>query len=163
MLNRLKRLIILTTALFVFVVLNFTTGGFVKVEAVDYIKKPSQTHHQSFEPYENIIHIPDPKPKGVTVRVKEITIYEVVVDEKKVASNSVTMEDLELTEVTDKKSINFHQVDCYFYAKVKQTQERSTDFISSTRWREGEQYWLSDGGKYVEWEPWSEWYSGSKW
>ncbi len=163
MLNRLKRLIIPTTALFVFVVLNFTTGGLIKVQAADYIKKPSETHHQSFEPYENIIVIPDPKPKGVTVRVKEVMIYEVVVDEKKVASNSVTMEDLELTEVTDKKNINFHQVDCYFYAKVKQTQERSTDFVSSSRWREGEQYWLSDGGKYVEWEPWSEWYSGSKW
>ena len=77
--------------------------------------------------------------------------YEVVVDEQKVASNSVTMEDLELTVVEDKKKINFHQVDCYFYAKVKQTQERTTDFLSSSRWREGEQYWLSDGGKYVEW------------
>ena len=63
MLNRLKRLTIPTTALFVFVVLNFTTGGLTKVQAADYIKKPSETHHQSFEPYPNKIVIPDPKPK----------------------------------------------------------------------------------------------------
>ena len=163
MLNILKRLIIPTATLFVFVVLNFTIGGLIKVQAADYIKKPSETHHQSFEPYPNKIVIPDPKPRGVTVRVKEVMTYEVVVDEQKVASNSVTVEDLELTVVKDKKSINFHQVDCYFYAKVKQTQERTTDFLSSSRWREGEQYWLSDGGKYVEWEPWSEWYSGTQW
>ena len=163
MLNRLKRLKIPTTALFVFVVLNFTIGESTKAQAADYIKKPSETHHQSFEPYENKIVIPEPRPRGVTVRVKEITTYEVVVDEQKVASNSVTMDDLELTVVKDKKKINFHQADCYFYAKVKQTQERITDYVSSTRWREGEQYWLSDGGKYVEWGPWSEWYSGSKW
>ncbi|MEE9362210.1 MAG: hypothetical protein V3U92_06400 [Cellulophaga sp.] len=116
-----------------------------------------------FAPSENPIDIPDQKPKGVTVRVKEITTYEVVVDEEKLKSNTLTMEDLELTEVHDKKKINFHQVDCYFYAKVKQTQTRSTEYIESMRWREGQQYWLSDGGKYVEWEPWSEWYAGSKW
>ncbi len=163
MLNIYRKLIILTVALFVFIVLSFVNSAVNKVQAVDFIKKPSETHHQSFEPYENPIVIPDPKPKGITVRVKEITTYEVVVDEEKVATNNVTMDDLELIELKDKKDINFHQVDCYFYAKVKQTQSKSTEYISSTRWREGEQFWLSDGGKYVEWEPWSEWYSGSKW
>lgn len=161
--NIYRKLIIPTAALFAFVVLSFANSAIYKVQAVDYIKKPSETHHQSFEPYENPIVIPDPKPKGVTVRVKEITTYEVVVDQEKVATNRVTMEDLDLIELKDKRDINFHQVECYFYAKVKQTQSKSTEYITSTRWREGEQFWLSDGGKYVEWEPWSEWYSGSKW
>ena len=58
--------------------------GLSKAYSADYIKKPSETHHQSFEPYENPIVIPDPKPRGVTVRVKEVTTYEVVVDEQKV-------------------------------------------------------------------------------
>ena len=163
MLNIYRKLIIPTAALFVFVVLSFVNSEIYKAQAVDYIKKPSETHHQSFEPYENPIVIPDPKPTGVTVRVKEITTYEVVVDEAKIATNNVTMEDLDLIELKDKKDVNFHQVDCYFYAKVKQTQSKSTEYISSTRWREGEQFWLSDGGKYVQWEPWSEWYAGSKW
>ncbi len=164
MLNSFKRFIIPTVALFVFVVLNSTPSEFIKVQAEDYIKKPPDSYHQAFAPYEYPTEIPAPKPKGVTVRVKEITTYEVVVDEQKVASNSVTMDDLELIEVKDKKEINFHQVDCYFYAKVKQTQTRSTDYITSMRWREGQHYWLSDGGKYVEWDPWSEWYdSSSKW
>ncbi len=163
MFNIFKRTIIPVVALFVSVVLNTTNVGLSKAYAADYIKKPSETHHQSFEPYENPIVIPDPKPRGVTVRVKEVTTYEVVVDEQKVASNSVTMEDLDLIEVNDKKDINFHQVDCYFFAKVKQTQTKSTEYVTSMRWREGEQFWLSDGGKYVEWEPWSDWYAGNKW
>ena len=163
MLNNYRKLVVPTVALFALVILSFANSATNKAHAVDYIKKPSETHHQSFEPYENPIHIPDPRPKGITVRVKEITTYEVVVDEEKVATNRVTMADLDLIELKDKKDVNFHQVDCYFYAKVKQTQSKSTEYISSTRWREGEQFWLSDGGKYVEWEPWSEWYSGSKW
>ncbi len=163
MLNGHKSSIIPATALIVTAVLNIISGGAIKVHAEDFIRKPPDSYHQSFAPYENPIVIPEPKPKGVTVRVKEVTTYEVVVDEQKVASNSVTMEDLELTEIKDKKKINFHQVDCYFYAKVKQTQTKSTDYVTSMRWREGEQFWLSDGGKYVEWEPWSEWYAGSKW
>ena len=80
MLNIYRKLIIPTVALFVFIVLSFVNSAVNKVQAVDYIKKPSETHHQSFEPYENPIVIPDPKPKGTTVRVKEITKYEVVVD-----------------------------------------------------------------------------------
>lgn len=163
MLNCFKRLIIPTTALFMFVVLNVANSCIVKVQAEDYIRKPPDSYHQSFAPYEYPTEIPAPRPRGVTVRVKEVTTYEVVVDEQKVKSNSVTMEDLELTEVKDKKKLNFHQVDCYFYAKVKQTQTKSTEYVTSTRWREGEQFWLSDGGKYVEWEPWSEWNAGSKW
>jgi hypothetical protein len=163
MFNSFKSFIMPAVALLVFTVLNTTVVGLSKAYAADYIKKPSETHHQSFEPYENPIVIPDPKPRGVTVRVKEVTTYEVVVDEKKIASNSVTMDDLELIEVKDKKDINFHQVDCYFYAKVKQTQTKSTDYVTSMRFREGEQFWLSDGGKYVEWEPWSDWYAGNKW
>ena len=163
MLNNNRKLVVPTVALFALVILSFANSSINKAHAVDYIKKPSETHHQSFEPYENPIVIPDPKPRGTVVRVKEITTYDVVVDEAKVAANHVTMDDLELIEVKDKKDINFHQVDCYFYAKVKQTQTKSTDYGASTRWREGEQFWLSDGGKYVEWEPWSEWYSGSKW
>jgi len=163
MLNIYRKLIIPMVTLFVFVLLCFINSSIKKAQATDYIKKPSETHHQSFEPYENPIVIPDPKPKGVVVRVKEVTTYEVVVDEERVSANNVTMADLELIEVKDKKDINFHQVDCYFYAKVKQNQTKSTEYGASTRFREGEQFWLSDGGKYVEWEPWSDWYSGNKW
>lgn len=151
-----------------FVVLSIFTMvglGFLWTQSVhseEYIKLPPDSWHQSFAPYENPIHIPSAKPKGVTVRVTEIMTYEVVVDEKKLVPNTLTMEDLELIEVHDKNKINFHQVDCYFYAKVKQTQTRKTDYISSMRWREGQQYWLSDGGKYVEWEPWTQWYDDRK-
>jgi len=148
MLNRLKRLIIPTTVLFVFVVLNFTNGGLA--QAADYIKKSSETHHQSFEPYENRIVIPEPKPRGVTVRAKEVMTYEVVVDEQKVASNSVTMEDLELTEVEDKKKINFHQADSYFYAKVKQTQERLQTLYQFRGGARSEPYIMTNGEKFIE-------------
>jgi hypothetical protein len=163
--NNFKRFVTPMTALFTFIILNLTINGIVRAEeSRDFIRKPPDSWHMPFAPSENPIDIPDQKPKGVTVRVKEITTYEVVVDEEKLKSNTLTMEDLELTEVHDKKKINFHQVDCYFYAKVKQTQTRSTDYVESMRWREGQQYWLSDGGKYVEWEPWSEWYDGrSRW
>ena len=158
-------------ALLISIVLNFTIIGPLSVQAEEDVPKrfilppkDSPSFHQQFAPYEYPTETPGPKPKGVTVRVKEVTTYEVVVDEKKVNSNNVTMEDLELIEVHDKEKINFHQVDCYFYAQIKQTQTKSTDYITSMRWREGQQYWLSDGGKYVEWDPWSEWYeSGTKW
>ena len=140
----------------VFVLINFAITGNLLAESKDFLRKPPDSYHQSFAPYENPIHIPSPKPKGVTIRVEEKTTYEVVVDEKKLQSKSITMADLELIEVKDKDMVNFHQVDCYFYAKVKQTQTKTTDYISSMRWREGQQYWLSDGGKYVEWSEWSD-------
>ena len=153
-----KSYIISVGYFFVFILLNLAVNAHLRAESKDFIKKPPDSYHQSFAPYENPIHIPSPKPKGVTIRVEEKTTYEIVVDEKKLQTNTVTMDDLELIEVEEKDKINFHQVDCYFYAKVKQTQTKTTDYISSKRWREGQQYWLSDGGKYVEWEAWSEWY-----
>ena len=64
------------------------------------------------------------------------TLNTLYTDAKKVEANRVTMADLDLIEVKDKKDINFHQVDCYFYAKVKQTQTKSKDYVSITRWRE---------------------------
>ena len=160
----IKRFISPIAILLILVALSFTISGIPNAQSEEYIKKPSTSFHESFAPYEYPTEFPSPKPKAATVKVKEITTYEVAVDEKKLKANTLTMEDLELTEVVDKNEINFHQVDCYFYAKMKQTQTRKTDFLSSTRWREGQQYWLSDGGKYVEWEPWSKWYeSTSKW
>ncbi len=160
----IKRFINPIAILFVLVVLSVMISGIPNAQSEEYIKKPSDSYHQSFAPYEYPTEFSSPKPKAATVKVTEIMTYEVAVDEKKLNTNALTMEDLELTEVVDKDKINFHQVDCYFYAKVKQTQERKTDFLSSTRWREGQQYWLSDGGKYVEWEPWSIWYDNkSKW
>ena len=143
---------------------NFTISNVIGAEPPDYLRMPPDAYHVPFAPAENPIYIPPPKPKAVTIRVKEVTTYEVAVDESKLNPNTLTMADIELIEVKDKNKINFHQVDCYFYAKVKQTQSRTTDYIKSMRWREGQQYWLSDGGKYVEWEPWSEWYDDSnKW
>ena len=60
MLNIYRKLIISSVALLAFVVLSFASSAINKAQAVDYIKKPSETHHQSFEPYENPIVIPDP-------------------------------------------------------------------------------------------------------
>ena len=163
MISNIRRFVSPITT-FVFVVISFIINGDIRAESRDFIRKPPDSWHQSFAPYENTIEIPSQKPKAVTVRVQEVITYEVAVDEQKIKSNTLSMKDLELTEVKDKNKINFHQVDCYFYAKVKQTQTRTTDYGSSMRWREGQQYWLSDGGKYVEWDPWSEWYDNkSKW
>lgn len=166
MLNNLsfRRFIVPIAFLCVFVVSNFAINRVFSAEAPDYLKMPPDTYHIPFAPAENPIYIPPQKPKAVTIKVKEVTTYEVAVDESKLKPNTLTMADIELIEVHDKNKINFHQVDCYFYAKVKQSQTRTTDYITSMRWREGQQYWLSDGGKYVEWEPWSEWYEGNtKW
>ncbi len=158
MVINLNKQIISVGSFFVFSLFCLVIADNLRAESEDFIRKPPDSYHQSFAPYENPIHIPSPKPKGVTIRVEEKTTYEIVVDEKKVQTNTITMDDLELIEVEEKGKINFHQVDCYFYAKVKQTQTKTTDYISSMRWREGQQYWLSDGGKYVEWDSWSEWY-----
>ncbi|MFQ5965866.1 MAG: hypothetical protein ACE5KZ_16480 [Candidatus Scalinduaceae bacterium] len=164
MLNKFRRFFIPTITLFAIILLNFVISEIASAQTEKYLRQPPDAYHVPFAPAENPIYIPPPKPKGVTIEVKEVVTYEVVVDESKLKPNTLTMEDLELIEVQDKNKINFHQVDCYFYAKVKQTQTRTTDYITSTRWREGQQYWLSDGGKYVEWDPWSEWYeSSSKW
>ncbi|MDR4505660.1 MAG: hypothetical protein MRK01_12885 [Candidatus Scalindua sp.] len=160
----LSKYIVSAGVCFVFCLFYLAFPVHVEAESEDFIRKPQDSYHQSFAPYENPIHIPSPKPKGVTIRVEEKTTYEIVVDEKKLQTNTLTMDDLELNEVKEKGKINFHQVDCYFYAKVKQTQTKSTDYITKMRWREGQQYWLSDGGKYVEWDAWSEWYDNkSRW
>jgi len=50
-----------------------------------------------------------------------------------------------------------HQVDCYFFKVIKQTQVRTVENLSCKRERDGTQYWLSDGKKYVEWGKWSIW------
>ncbi|MGQ3685875.1 MAG: hypothetical protein ACUBOA_12850 [Candidatus Loosdrechtia sp.] len=115
--------------------------------------------HQSFAPYEGIIPIPwiDEKPTPTTIKVTEVITYEIPVDEKKLVEKKLTSDDLELKEVTNASEINFHQVDCYFFEVVKQTQIRTVENLSFIRDREGTQYWLSDGKKYVEWGRWSDW------
>lgn len=129
------------------------------------LKLQDGSYHQSFAPY----NIEDILPEGtiskpnkvVTVKVKEITTYEVPVDEDKIKTNKLNINDLEISEVHDPEKINFHQVDCYFYSEVSQVQTKSAEGVKCTRIRKGNQYWLSDGRKCVEWQPWSEWDCGS--
>jgi len=121
--------------------------------------KDSPSFHQSFAPYEGTVPLPwiDEKPIPITVKVVETITYEIPVDEKKFQEKKLTFEDLELKEVANNSEINFHQVDCYFFNVVKQTQVRTIENLSCKREREGTQYWLSDGKKYVEWGKWSIW------
>lgn len=121
--------------------------------------KQPESYHQSFAPYGGTVPIPwiDERPSPVTVKVTEITTYEVPVDEKKFHEKRITIEDLELKEVTNNSEINFHQVDCHFFKVIKQTQIRTVESLSYKREREGTQYWLSDGKKYIEWGSWSNW------
>lgn len=124
------------------------------------------SYHQSFAPYDtadilqNFNGVKKPE-KVVTVKVKEIITYEVPVDESKLNSNSLGINDLEINDIIDQKSINFHQVDCFYFAEVSKVQTKSTDGVRCTRMQKGNQYWLSDGRKCVEWQPWSEWDCGS--
>lgn len=121
-------------------------------------EKP-ESYHQSFAPYGGTIPIPwiDEKPSPITIKVTEITTYEIPVDEKKFHEKKLTIDDLELKEVTNNSEINFHQVDCHFFKVIKQTQIRTVESLSYKREREGTQYWLSDGKKYIEWGGWSNW------
>lgn len=121
--------------------------------------KQPDSYHQSFAPYGGTIPIPwiDEKPNPVTVKVTEIITYEIPVDEKKFNEKKLTIEDLELKEVKDSSEINFHQVDCHFFKVIKQTQVRTVENLTYKRERDGTQYWLSDGKKYIEWGDWSNW------
>ncbi len=129
---------------------------------IDTYKQPgtsTPSFHQSFVPYEGTIQLPwiDEKPNAITIKVTETITYEIPVDEKKFNEKKLTFEDLELKEVANNSEINFHQVDCYFFKVVKQTQVRTIENLTCKREREGTQYWLSDGKKYVEWGKWSSW------
>ncbi len=129
---------------------------------IDTTKQPSKespSYHQSFAPYEGTVQIPwiDEKPTPITIKVTEITTYEIPVDEKKFHEKKLTFEDLEMKEVKNNTEINFHQVDCLFFKIIKQTQTRAVENLTCSREREGTQYWLSDGKKYVEWGEWSNW------
>ncbi|MEP9412061.1 MAG: hypothetical protein HRF42_11825 [Candidatus Brocadia sp.] len=129
---------------------------------IDTTKQPGKelpSYHQSFAPYGGTVQIPwiDEKPNPITIKVTEITTYEIPVDEKKFNEKKLTFEDLEMKEVRNNTEINFHQVDCLFFKIIKQTQTRMVENLTCTREREGTQYWLSDGKKYVEWGEWSNW------
>lgn len=129
---------------------------------IDTTKQPgtsTPSYHQSFAPYGGTVQIPwiDEKPNPLSIKVTETITYEVPVDEKKFNEKKLTIEDLELKEVKDNTEINFHQVDCLFFKTIKQTQARTVENLTCTRERDGTQYWLSDGKKYVEWGAWSNW------
>lgn len=124
------------------------------------------SYHQSFAPYAvpDILQdsIKSFKPdKVVTVKVKEITTYEVPVDEKKLISDSLDINDLEISDILDPSKINFHQVDCFYFGEVSKVQTKASEGVKCTRIRKGNQYWLSDGRKCVEWQQWSKWDCGS--
>ncbi|MBV6466281.1 MAG: hypothetical protein DCC43_11130 [Candidatus Brocadia sp.] len=129
---------------------------------IDTTKQPgtsTPSFHQSFAPYGGTIPIPwiDEKPTPLSIKVTETITYEVPVDEKRFNEKKLTIEDLELKEVKDNTEINFHQVDCLFFKTIKQTQTRTVENLTCARERDGTQYWLSDGKKYVEWGAWSSW------
>jgi len=121
--------------------------------------KKSESYHQSFAPYGGTVPIPwiDEKPETTTIKVTDVIVYEIPVDKKKLDEGKITTHDLELEEVEDSAEINFHQVDCYFFKVIKQKQIRKTENLVCTRERDGTQYWLSDGKKYIEWGRWSNW------
>lgn len=129
------------------------------------MKLQEDSYHQSFAPYAVPDILQDSnvfKPERVvTVKVQEITTYEVPVDEKKLQSNQLDINDLEISDVLDQSKINFHQVDCFYFGEVSKIQTKSSEGIKCTRIRKGNQYWLSDGRKCVEWQPWSKWDCGS--
>ncbi|KXK32740.1 MAG: hypothetical protein UZ01_00162 [Candidatus Brocadia sinica] len=129
---------------------------------IDTTKQPGKelpSFHQSFAPYEGTVQIPwiDEKPNPISIKVTDIITYEIPVDEKKFNEKKLTSEDLEMKEVKNNSEINFHQVDCHFFKIIKQTQTRTVENLTCAREREGTQYWLSDGKKYVEWGEWSNW------
>ncbi|MFO0795433.1 MAG: hypothetical protein U0586_15380 [Candidatus Brocadiaceae bacterium] len=129
---------------------------------IDTTKQPGTdlpSFHQSFAPYEGTTPIPwmDEKPNPISIKVTETLTYEIPVEEKKFNEKKLTIEDLELKEVINNSEINFHQVDCYYFKTVKQTQVRTVENLTCKRERDGTQYWLSDGKKYVEWSKWSNW------
>ena len=129
---------------------------------IDTTKQPgAPSFHQSFAPYEGTIPLPwmDEKPNAITIKVTETITYEIPVDEKKFNEKKITFEDLELKEVANNLEINFHQVDCFYFKVIKQTQVRTVENLTCKREREGSQYWLSDGKKYIEWGKWSNWIS----
>jgi hypothetical protein len=105
------------------------------------------------------IPVPDEKysPKLATLKVEERLTYEVAVPEEKLQKGELVPADLELIEVQDKESINFHQVDCFHYRPVTQRQTRTTEALVCTRTRQGTEYWLTNKTRFVEWDPWSEW------
>ncbi|MCF6158728.1 MAG: hypothetical protein E3K32_09190 [wastewater metagenome] len=144
--------------------ISFIGKGPVYAQHIDIFGKLGEqkdSYHQSFAPYGGTVPIPwiDDKPTPTTIKVTEITTYEIPVDEKKLGEKKLTIDDLKLKEVTNASEINFHQVDCYFFHVVKQTQVRNVENLSFKRERDGTQYWLSDGKKYVEWGRWSDWVS----
>ncbi|MCF6147556.1 MAG: hypothetical protein E3K37_02745 [Candidatus Kuenenia sp.] len=153
--------------LFAVILLIFTTEKHVLAQhsgggIIDTTRQPGdQPHsfHQSFAPYGGTVPIPwiDEKPNAVSIKVTDIITYEIPVDEKKFTENKLTFNDLELKEVKNSSEINFHQVDCYFFKVIKQTQVRKAEGLACMREREGTQYWLSDGKKYIEWGKWSNW------
>jgi len=127
---------------------------------IDTTKQPSApSFHSSFAPYGGTVPLPwiDELPTPVTIKVTEVITYEIPVDEKKLNEKKLTFDDLELKEVANSSEINFHQVDCHFYKVIKQTQVRTAENLSCKRERDGTQYWLSDGKRYVEWGKWSNW------
>ncbi|MBM4053364.1 MAG: hypothetical protein FJ264_01550 [Planctomycetes bacterium] len=132
-------------------------GGIIDTTRQPGDKAPS--FHQSFAPYGGTVPIPwiDEKPTAVSIKVTDIITYEIPVDEKKFTENKLSFNDLELKEVKNSSEINFHQVDCYFFKVIKQTQVRKAEGLTCSREREGTQYWLSDGKKYIEWGKWSNW------
>ena len=136
------------------VVLAQHAGGGI----IDTSRQPG-SYHQSFALYGGTVPLPwlDEKPTPTSIKVTEIITYEVPVDEKKFNEKKLTIEDLELKEVANSSEINFHQVDCHFFKVIKQTQVRAVENLTCKRERDGTQYWLSDGKKYVEWGKWSSW------
>lgn len=129
------------------------------------MKLGEESYHQSFAPYDvpDILQDSDVfKPdKVVTVKVKEIITYEVPVDQEELDSNTLDINDLEINDVSNPDNINFHQVDCFYFGEVSKVQTKSAEGVRCTRMRKGNQYWLSDGRKCVEWQSWSKWDCGS--
>lgn len=153
----------LTLCLSVFLSIPFIMGNVAQAQhagggIIDTSRQPG-SYHQSFALYGGTVPLPwlDEKPTPTSIKVTEIITYEVPVDEKKFNAKKLTIEDLELKEVTNSSEINFHQVDCHFFKVIKQTQVRTVENLTCKRERDGTQYWLSDGKKYVEWGKWSNW------
>ncbi len=146
--------------------LTLSSGKLFAQDANLELQKDS--YHQSFAPYaapdilQEFDGIVKPE-KVVTVKVQEITTYEVPVDEAKLRASTLGINDLEVTDVVDQSKINFHQVDCFYFGEVSKVQTKSGEGLSCTRTQNGSQYWLSDGRKCVEWQPWSNWDCGGSW
>lgn len=96
-------------------------------------------------------------PETEWVAVENSLRYEVAVEKNKYETMDLTMEDIELWEITDKTPFEWHQVDYYLEGEIKERHTRTFGKQKCDRVRKGTLFWLKDGKKCVYWTKWTVW------